>query len=539
MKRQGLSGFNTYIVTRYAAFLIASIASAMFNIFLFTALDPSWTVLLMALSISLECAKLTTVVSINVVKSLYLKLNHEPLRTKSKLLFVYYLVYGFLSICSSLGFSIYITAKTQAIRNSDLEILLSRQTAIEQKMREITSLQSSTSISNYMEYQPWIDANTEYSEYNRRYEEADLQDSQLRLARDQILDRNSLEYGTADQEYRSYNTYLNGLRSQRQRADQERLRIQNAFEASKNDMVGQLSILDAQLLTLIDQAGLNVSDSSTALIIIGEMIQKEELKIIEEKGMTYMFEGFSQLFQNKISADFVKIFILLLASILLEVTIYQCAPDVRINGLILKYFKRSLPEDMKFEDILEMYDDERMEVSSDEEIIQKRRKTQDGLLSVEKETPKDDSGIQKETIVEEIHTEEKLQPETIRTGNENSVIWNGTSDVMDTADKDQTEDPKMNSKLYRYGRSSGRVKDKMIEFISMISGQEPGVFVMDPSEAARNIGISEKLKDTFLDRLMTLKIAGKQLVSMDGLGRWMTSVPRKKIIEYSTEIVEG
>jgi len=353
-----LSDSNVYIGARYLAFIIAAIASAMFNVFLFTALDPGWTYLLLALSLALEGAKLTTVISINVVKSLYLKLNYKPLLRKSRTLFSWYLVYGLLSVIASLGFSTYITSRTQTIRDSGLEILLSRRAAIEYKMDEIVSIRQSANVATYMEFQPWITANEIWMEEDSLVRAAEARFAQLRLDRDNIMDRESEEWVAANQAFQAQSTYLTQVRATRNRAEAERTRIQATFEASKSDMEGQISILNDELLMLIEQADVEATNGNIALIILTEQIQNEEIKIIHDKGLTYMFEGFSNYTGGRIPPEHIKIFILLLASLLLELTIFQCAPAVRINGLILKYFKRSLPEDRTFNEIIELYADE-------------------------------------------------------------------------------------------------------------------------------------------------------------------------------------
>ena len=558
IKQLTISDSSMYIGARYLSFFIASIASAMFNIFLFTALDPSWAYLLIALSIALEGAKLTTVISINVVRSLFMKLNYKPLLRKSKWLFFWYLIYGFLSILASLGFSTYITARTQAIRNSDLEILASRQYAIEMKMNEIVSLQQSASIPNYMEYPLWIDANLEYQDYNRRYEEADLLDSQLRLERDQVLDRDSEEWREADRRYQAQRTFLNNVRAQRQRADGERQRIQASFEQSKNDMDGQLNLLNNQLQTIIVQAGIEALDGSTALIIIKEQIQNEEIKLIREKGMTYMFEGFSDYTKGAVSPEFIKIFILLLASLLLELTIFQCAPSVRISGSILKYFKRNLPEDKTFQEILEMYNDEN-EAGVNTIMsgpVRKVKKSKVKFPSLPKTTEADIERLLPAKEAKVLTPEEwkewekdanKMTTEELvsRLKADNQTEEEVREQLKDEGITVQVEEPEVPKRIpseekktirYRFGRTTNLIANKLCDFIRLCIN-EPGQFIMSPEDAAEQLKLNRRAKEVFLDHLSNLKLGSKQLIFKKG-DDYYTNFSADEIISYATEIIE-
>lgn len=566
-QKQIISDSNVYIVARYIAFFIASVASGLFNIFLFSSLDHSYAYLLIALSVALEGAKLTTVISINVSRSLYLKLGHKPLKTKSNLLFGYYLIYGFLSILASLGFSIYITAKTQTLQNTELEILLGRRTAIESKVDEITQLRQSANIATYMEYPLWIEANEQYNDYNARYEEADLTDTQLRQARDLIADKESEEYLAAERNYQAGRTALAGFRSQMQRASQERLRIQNAFEASKEDMSGQIDILNNQLQALIEQAGIeDVTDGSTALIILNERIQNENLRVIQEKGMTYMFEGFSDLTAGKLTPNFIKIFILLLASLLLELTIYQCSPDIKISGWILKYFKRSLPEDKKFQDILALYDDENVD-----EIITEYEKAKQAeapiievpMVAQMQATFKEPVKLEFEPVIEQppikpkkprkkrtpkpkivevpVQLEPTHEPIIVEKTIEVPVVNNDKIEIEEEIlpPTQVIEEVKLkessSSTHYRFGRASDQVINKAIDFVNLcITG--PGKFAVSPQQAAVKLGFSSKAKDVFLEHLALLKINKLQLIYKKD-DEYYSNFGAKEIIDYMTEAV--
>jgi hypothetical protein len=601
MKTKILSDSNIYIAVRYFAFFVAAIASAMFNIFLFTALDPGWTYLLVSLSLALEGAKLTTVISISVVRSLYNKLNHKPLLKKSKNLFKWYLVYGFLSIMASLGFSTYITARTQTIRNSGLEILISRKQSIEAKMDEILNLRQSSSIGTYLEFQPWITANEIWMEEDALVRTAESRFAILRLERDNILDRDSEDWLRANQVFQAQSNYLTQVRSTRNRADAERTRIQATFENSKHDMEGALASLNDELQIIFKQADLDAPNGSIALIILQERIQNEEIKMIHDKGLTYMFEGFSGYTGGRIPPDMIKIFILLLASVLLELTIFQCAPSIKISPLILKYFKRDLPEDKTFQEIIDLYEDEenvnmKKSIVEEKEIIKepiqkqeiipviepviiekvkKPRKPRDKKIirevPIEEQSKILDENIKKqENIIDnlsdnitqalQISNEEKLEPKeddqfvrsmTLKEKESFSKIENqeikeeiaiSETNQQQEIIEPQTEIPeqqeKVEEKLIHY-KFGKTTENIMAKLINFIElcVKEEGAFNMPPDYAATQLKLGNKAKQVFLDKLLAIRLGSKSLITKNKYGEYYANYSSKQIIDYISGIV--
>jgi hypothetical protein len=533
----------------------------------------------------------------NVVDSLHRKLLFEPLKRRARRLLVFYLIYGVLSIIASLGFSIVITSRTQAIRDSDLEILISRRTAIESKMSEMVTLRQSANISSYMEYPLWVEANTDWQDYRQRFEEADLVDSQLLRDRNQIADRQSEEWRIANTAFQAQRTFITGLRNQMNRADAERLRIQNSFEESKNDMAGQLALLDGQLHVLIQQAGISAPDGSTALIMLQEIIQQEEIRIIKEKGMAYMFEGFSNLLKGAVTPETIKIIILLITSFLLELTIYQCSPDVKINRWILKYFKKSLPKEKSFNEILAMYEDEDGNYVEPEPspppVIEKpkkkvTRKPRQPKVKIVEHSTEQSQEIQDEVndgtilhakniaqevnltipikeaepedyaeVVHSIPTEfvkeiPMEQPTDEIKYQEIEVIDEAKSKQINFIHVDQPIDPPQleeipveNSKNteekksihYRFGRTTQLIADKLCEFINLCV-KDSGQFLIDPEDAATQLKISKRVKEVFLEHLSNLKLGSRPLIYKNKNSYYYSNYSAEQIIAFATEVIE-
>jgi hypothetical protein len=335
------------------------------------------------MSIALEGAKLTTVISKNVSEALYLKTGYKKLKSKANRLFTYYLIYGVLSIVASLGFSMYVTAQTQEIQSVQLTTLNTYQTSILDKMSEIEAYKQSQTITSYLEYQPYIDQGIIVQQAQEQVTDLTGQrNNALETARNLDVELNAMteedtgyaQVRTRDQQ--AWNTYTNlntQLRTAQADLDAAKLRqssIQTSFESSKTDYQGGLDALTAELQSYIRLSGVVNEDGSIptdgkiADILIKAKMQDENLRILREEGMSYMFTVFSDYTNGAVPAAIVKLIILMFASFLLELTVYQCAPDVKITKSILKYFKRSLPENMTFAEIVKSFDDEEEEVEA-------------------------------------------------------------------------------------------------------------------------------------------------------------------------------
>jgi hypothetical protein len=92
------------------------------------------------------------------------------------------------------------------------------------------------------------------------------------------------------------------------------------------------------------------------------------------------------------------------------------------------------------------------------------------------------------------------------------------------------------SQQYRFGRSSSKVKDKIVDFITTCVADDAGRFRVSPEDGARMTRITDKLRDVFLDHLHRLDIRGEPLIYLEN-EKWYSSVGQKEMISYATEIV--
>jgi hypothetical protein len=90
---------------------------------------------------------------------------------------------------------------------------------------------------------------------------------------------------------------------------------------------------------------------------------------------------------------------------------------------------------------------------------------------------------------------------------------------------------------YRFGRAVDSVKLKFIEFVSKCI-DKPGPFIVDPLDAANELGFNRKTVEVFLDRLSLLKMGTKKLVNRNLENEWISNFSAQEIIDYATEIVE-
>jgi predicted RND superfamily exporter protein len=153
--------------------------------------------------------------------------------------------------------------------------------------------------------------------------------------------------------------------------------------------------LNEQFDALARSYGLQSTTIGTALIELKGLKTQKENEILETKGMGYMFDKFSEYTFGKIAPEGIKVLIIMLCSFLLELTVWQCSPDIRITRPILRYFVRSLPDDKDIGEILKIFDvEDQMFTKTPEELAQeselvKKLDEFDKLLKSNKEITKE------------------------------------------------------------------------------------------------------------------------------------------------------
>jgi hypothetical protein len=345
-------GTVVFLFIRYGGFVLATAVSALFNIFLFTSLDRSYVWLLIAFSVSLEFTKVSSIVGAHIFKDLFLK---TKLKRLVRYIFVWYASYFALacfSIVASLGFSLTVTAKTQAVQDAELERLRQQHASIEAQIGRIEEQALIDRVS--------IDDYTPYREADVRYQTAldnfDLANSryQAALAAMQRLPQDHAERPQAVANTNAAWTERSGAVAARNTALAERDLVKNGFDERKAFSAEVTASLREELQTLFEQSGLDTVNGQVALLMLQEKISLMEERIIREKGMSYMFSQFA--IYAKQSEATVKLVILMFASLMLELTIMVSSPSIPLTRRVLRFFVHVLPRELDMDALIAKID---------------------------------------------------------------------------------------------------------------------------------------------------------------------------------------
>jgi hypothetical protein len=89
---------------------------------------------------------------------------------------------------------------------------------------------------------------------------------------------------------------------------------------------------------------------------------------------------------------------------------------------------------------------------------------------------------------------------------------------------------------YRFGKTTASIANKLVKFVNECI-DNPGPFKLEPNEAAKSIGLNNKAKEVFLQRLASLKIGDQKLITHDKYGDYSSNFTAEQIITYATEVI--
>jgi hypothetical protein len=445
----------------------------------------------------------------------------------------FYLLLGLLSVTAGLGFSITITARTEAIKSTNLEVLQTRRDAIQSKMDEINNLALIERIT-LLEYPEYIEANRRYQEAEANQTAANNNYRSATAARSG-LSQDDERYADAQRNVNATNQLLIAANEALAKERVERQRVETIFNERKADSTLAKTTLNEELILLISQAELETEIGSVALIELDNQIKTEENRYIISKGMSFMFEEFAKYLNT--TPELVKLWILLFVAILIELTIYQTSPDIKITRRVLYFFRNSLGSEIDVHELLKMFDDENkmyQDFKNEEPVViapppvivkqkvarRKRRPKPDVIQTTLAPFPIPAEKVEEKPLDPPMPP---LQQPTI----EHPPIL--ASDVA-------FEEKNTTKNRYRFGKATVDIKDKLVEFISKCI-EFTGPFKNDPETAAKSIRLNQKAKDVFLNRLMNIRLGDKVLVYKDQYDNYCANFPAHEIINYVTEII--
>jgi hypothetical protein len=89
---------------------------------------------------------------------------------------------------------------------------------------------------------------------------------------------------------------------------------------------------------------------------------------------------------------------------------------------------------------------------------------------------------------------------------------------------------------YRFGVTTENVKNKLVEFI-MLSINNPGPFVSTPDETARELKLTTRARDVFINHLSSMRLDGRPLIMKNKFGEYVANFSSEEIIAHVTEVI--
>jgi len=566
---------NIFIFIRYFSFSIASAISILLNIFFFQALDTGgyyW--ILFGISILLESAKVSTILTRNVFSSLYIKLQKKRIQLAKSFFLCLYITLAVLSIMSAAGFSYYVTETTDTIKEIEVANLQNKIEIMESIRDRIESFADERDVT-LSEYSPYIRANEFFEERNRIFLEANDRWTRLNT-RFRSTDPDDDLYLQLQRETNAAWTERANLNVQMIAARDARQRAINEFNDRGTNVEERMNELDAEFNMMVRELdltapGLDLPLISRARLVTRELIQELGLledRILKEKGMQIIFDDMGALFG--IEPKMIKLIILLFVAILIELTIFQTAPDIKVNRKVLYYFRNWIPNDVdinellgKFDKELERFDENFKPEESPKQfeqqvVMRKKRIKREKIIqptptvtnvtqpSNEKETLPSLPPVSKERLEKFFNDDEKKEEteytKSLQEELRNKEIITPVEVVPETIKVNRVKvEPTIytdNKTIrYRFGRTTEVIANKLCDFIRLCIN-EAGPFIQYPEKAAEQLGLSRKAKDVFLEHMSNLKLKSKPLITRNQLNEYYANYSADEIIKYATEIID-
>lgn len=340
------SSQNLYVSVMFLSFIMATGISALINVMMFSQLSPLFyeQMVLIAISITLEGTKVLSIFKASVLHSIGQKIDkidfdkvkdgldqsqvlswkrdrkRKPNQTmkSGKFYFKVYLAFAFIAIFASLGMTLTVTNRT----GTETVAATSKTNALIEKAK-----------GENVGYKAQL-VTLDFDGLKKAYETAQVTDDQIAT---DLVDLNS-KYRASN--YTDAVIYNEIVTIKAKRATLRLAEKKKAYEAAMTEK--------ARLDGLIAANSTLIADSGIALIDV-------QTTDLEKKGTANMFFLMSQ-FLVFISEVALRFIILMVISILIEVTVYTAAPEININRKILYYFRKYLPEDLDVDLLLAEFD---------------------------------------------------------------------------------------------------------------------------------------------------------------------------------------
>lgn len=352
MEKYKHSTFDTafLISGKGATFIGASIISAIINLIFIGNLSNDSihigpiefppAILMIAISLTLEASKLLHVIQYNTLNELARKLADAPAAIKIKQVarkwFIGYLMYAALAIIASVNFSVGNLGKSNTATNATITVAQTyynswneEQAKIDDLTKQLTSISSDAKT----EWQTQVDAHQAIpaEEFSIKPESARV--TQWKAYRDKI--RGAINYV-------SESAILSGGKT-----------LDKYISYLQKDVNSQLEAANQSLSDIKSEAAKAGYNSYISLKTAQTTLEANK---IVNSGSQASFEIFANLLH--VNVEGFRTVMLLILSLLIELTIYQTSPKVQINRRMLYQFTEYLPANFNVNKFMDSVDKE-------------------------------------------------------------------------------------------------------------------------------------------------------------------------------------
>ena len=352
MEKYKHSTFDTafLISGKGATFIGASIISAIINLIFIGNLSNDSihigpiefppAILMIAISLTLEASKLLHVIQYNTLNELARKLADAPAAIKIKQVarkwFIGYLMYAALAIIASVNFSVGNLGKSNTATNATITVAQTYYNSWNEEQAKIDNLtEQLTSISSVAktEWQTQVDAHQAIpaEEFNIKPESVRV--TQWKAYRDKI--RGAINYV-------SESAILSGGKT-----------LDKYISYLQKDVNSQLEAANQSLSDIKSEAAKAGYNSYISLKTAQTTLEANK---IVNSGSQASFEIFANLLH--VNVEGFRTVMLLILSLLIELTIYQTSPKVQINRRMLYQFTEYLPANFNVNKFMDSVDKE-------------------------------------------------------------------------------------------------------------------------------------------------------------------------------------
>jgi hypothetical protein len=571
-----------FVSARYFAFVGASLISCLLNVFFFKNLDKAHEYFFIAAAIVLECTKLTTCLTAITFGTLYKKFPSPKLKRKQITYFTWYGVFAALAVLASLNFSLMVTSQS----DTDYQVTKNQYEA------QITELQQANQ--NYIEYElqvPTLKQNAE----QRKIESETRYDNAMQT----YLPWSTENYPAGWNDYvkaRDINNNEKNRWQQEQAAyTQSIAQIEKDLQEKKSSFETLVALYGSEAEIKINLATLERTRNANAGANLGFILLAQTLHVPEQQFKLIMLLFISLLIEFTILQTAPDIHIT-------RKFLYYFRNSLPSNISIEKVLNTFDKEQIMYSDLESRLNKiEQTENSLQQtEVIPKKtknikeemiieKKLEDNIETKNKENKVDDIEIKdnEEKKVEDVfipgltktflHEDvvEKPMSPTDYTTKHQELIHKKNTEIVDDNFKSIIEKPTIVSEKpktpiigidlpiqeptnnepkekviksketfpYRFGLTTESIKDKFILFLDSlyknIDEQSKLPYQLrNTEEVAKEINISDKLKDVFIKRLYEMKYDKRPLI-YTSKGQIVSEFSCDFLKKYTTDFIQN